>query len=347
MTRDIDFMNLSRQDILDLANPTKDYAEMIEVWPALRLDWSNHREAVSKLRVQTEVADEVDEPDPTVKETFQAFSARDGHGLKLRIFRSARAPASRGPLIVLWHGGGWILGSPTMVADMARELVKKFPGAVVIAPNYRLAPEHPWPASINDAWDSFNHIRTDSTVQALADVSTGFIIGGISAGASMALAFAHLARDERLTPKITGVYSACGSIRPREPELLEAKYRERYLSRTQEECIDNPVLSKDVAKLMFECAKPDVSSKLFAPLIWPEGDGHRNLPKIYQQLCGRDVNRDEGLIFDDILKSQGGQSRVGLYVGLPHCFWLALTHLPEFKQWKKDTLDGFEWLLED
>lgn len=320
--------------------------QIMKVWPPLKIDWNDKQNAVAKLRTQTEIADEMDEQDPAVNEEIRKISARDGYQLTLRIFRSSQHTDTEGPRVVLWHGGGWVLGSPTMVANIARSLCKRF-GAIVIAPNYRLAPEHPWPTSINDAWDSFNWIREHIATQREEREGGGtFIVGGISAGASMAIAIAHLAKDEDLAPPITGLYSACGSVRPLDPERLDPSYRERYLSRTQDECMNNPILSKDLTNLMTECAQPDVQSKLYLPLLWPGNEDHRGLPKIYQQLCGRDYNRDEGLIFDHLLKKHGGQSRVDFYPGLPHCFWIALTYVPEYKQWEEDTMSGFQWLLD-
>jgi acetyl esterase/lipase len=311
----------------------------------MKIDWSDQTSAVARIRMQTEVADEMDELDPLVRENYKKMPARDGHQIQLRIFKSnqhSTRPAP--PLVVMWHGGGWTIGSPTMVAEIARSIVKRF-GVVVVAPNYRLSPEHPWPIFFNDCADSLDWLRKNAA-DVGADPSRGFVIGGVSAGGHMALALAHVARDEKSEPKITGVWSNCGSIRPLDPSLLEEKYHERFLSRTQPECLNNPVLSPEIIDLMYRCAKPDMQSKLWAPLLWPSGDGHKGLPKVYQQLCGRDANRDEGLIFDDILKKEGVPSRVDLYPGLPHCFWLAFQHVPEYEQWKRDTLDGFQWLLD-
>lgn len=231
-----------------------------------------------------------------------------------------------------------------MVAEIARWLVKKF-NAVVAAPAYRLAPEHVFPTAINDAWDTFSWIANNATKSLQSDPSKGFIVGGVSAGATISIVLAHLARDSDLEPKLTGVYSACGSVRPRDINDLDLKYRERSLSRDQKECIHNPVLSKEMSDFMRDCYQADVKSMLFAPLMWPEGEGHKGFPKLYQQVCGRDPARDEAYIFEDILKELGGETKTDLYVGLPHCFWIGLRYLPEGKRWERDTVDGFAWLL--
>lgn len=310
----------------------------------MRMDWNDLHGAASRLRVVTEMADEDDELDPLVREEFLQAPARDGYGLEMRVFRSKRYAPSPGPLIVLWHGGGWCIGSPTMVAGMARSFVKTF-GAVVVAPRYRLAPENPWPTSTNDAWDGFLWISKNAKDVLRADPEKGFIIGGVSAGASMAISFAHLARDLKHEPRVTGVFSNCGSIRTTDPGLLEEKYRQRYLSRSQPECVDNPVLSKEMTDWMTACCKPNMKDKVYSSMFWPGEEGRKGLPRIYQQLCGRDPNRDEGLIWDDMLKKDGVETRLDLYVGLPHCFWLVMTHLPEYSKWKEDTTEGLRWLL--
>lgn len=310
----------------------------------MRMDWTDLHGAAAKMRVLTEMADEDDEQDPLVKEEILKAPARDGYELEMRVFRSKKASTSPGPLIVLWHGGGWCIGSPTMVADMARSFVKTL-GAVVVAPRYRLAPENPWPTSTNDAWDGFLWISKYAKGLLRADPEKGFIIGGVSAGASMAISFAHLARDMKHEPKVTGVFSNCGSARPADPEMLEEKYRERLLSRSQPECVNNPVLSTEMTNWMTACCKPDTKDKIYSSMQWPGEDGRKGLPRVYQQLCGRDTNRDEGLIWGDMLTRDGVETRLDLYIGLPHCFWLSLSHLPEFRRWKEDTIEGFRWLL--
>ncbi|KAF2171751.1 hypothetical protein M409DRAFT_63349 [Zasmidium cellare ATCC 36951] len=289
------------------------------------------------------MAEEQDEKDVAVSEESLKVPAKDGYENELRVFRSAKA-STPGPLIVLYHGGGCILGSPTMVADVARWLVKKY-NAVVAAPAYRLAPEHVFPTSGNDAWDTFSWVAKNATTTLRSDPSKGFIIGGVSAGATMSIIIAHLARDNKVEPKITGVYSACGSIRPRDINDMEPKYRERYLSRDQKECIYNPVLSKEMSDFMAACYQADTKSKLYAPLMWPDGEGHKGFPRIYQQVCGRDPGRDEVFIFEDILKGLGVETKTDLYLGLPHCFWIGLKSLPEGKRWERDTVDGIGWLL--
>ncbi|KAK3696597.1 hypothetical protein LTR37_017850 [Vermiconidia calcicola] len=345
----MDFTSLSTQEILDLAKPTKEYAELREKFK-FELDWDDDQEAISTLRQFVAFQELADRKDPGVNEETLHAVARDGHQLPLRVFRAAKANAvhvelSRSPLIVLFYGGGFILGSPTSMAALARSLVKRF-NAVVVAPTYRLAPEYPFPTGVNDGWDAVAWIAENAEVLE-ADPNQGFLVGGISAGGNITNVVTHLARDRGLQPLITGNWLSVPGVRlaPKNADELPQKYKERLLSRAQEAVIDSRTLPPGMVKLMNRSNKRDENSELASPLIWPTDMGHKKMPRTYFQVCGADTGRDEALVYDDMLKAEGIETRLDVYPGLPHAFWHSLKGLPESKRWLQDTLDGFAWLL--
>lgn len=75
----------------------------MEVWPPLKIDWSNKDAAVSRIREQTSIAEELDELDPDVEEQYIKAPVRDGYENSLRIFKP-KGTSKPGPLIVLYHG---------------------------------------------------------------------------------------------------------------------------------------------------------------------------------------------------------------------------------------------------
>ena len=313
---------------------------------------SDPSKALETLRHLVNLQIQADQKDADVEEETLHAPSSDGSSLPINIYRAAGSSAATNegkpslPLVVLYFPGGFALGSPTLMAPLARRLVKRF-NAVVVTPTYRLAPEHPFPTAFNDGWDSLSWIAENASGVLRADPSKGFVVGGISSGGNITNTIVHHARDIGLQPPITGVWLSCIGVRlaPKDAHLLPEKYRERNLSRSQPECINSVVTTPAIAKVTVEALKPDVDSNLYAPMIWPTAVGHKDLPKTYSQVCGMDAPRDEALIFNDMLKSEGVPTRLTLYPGLPHCFWGSFKELPQSKQWETDTMDGFAWLL--
>lgn len=110
----------------------------------------------------------------------------------VRIYRGARTPAT-GAAALLWiHGGGMVMGdldqSDAYCADVADTL-----GVVVVSVDYRVAPEHPYPAPLEDCYAALRWLGA-STGALGVDVAR-VAIGGSSAGAGLAAGLALLARD--------------------------------------------------------------------------------------------------------------------------------------------------------
>ncbi len=97
------------------------------------------------------------------------------------------------PLLVYLHGGGFVLGGLDSHDDVCAELCA---GAriEVVAVDYRLAPEHPFPAGFEDCW---------AVLKAVASINAEIIVGGDSAGGNLAAALALKARDEE-APRLKG-----------------------------------------------------------------------------------------------------------------------------------------------
>ena len=291
--------------------------------------------------------------DSEVDEESLSVPTHDGASLELRVYRlTPFSPAaaehegeSASPLILLFHGGHHVLGSPGVLSTLCGSLTKAF-NAVVVSAGYRLAPEHPFPVGVEDAWDVLSWCAKNASSTLYADPTQGFIVGGVSSGGSLSVILAHQAHEQKLEPPITGIYLAAASVRMpgNDPAKLPDKYKERYLSRQQDECIDSPVLPTHMVELMETLYQPDKDSKLYAPLGWP--NGHADMPRTYSQVCGMDPCRDENLIYADMLKEEGVPAKVELYAGLPHAFWGTLPALPQSEKWRQDTINGFKWLLQ-
>ena len=112
--------------------------------------------------------------------------------IRLRV-HIPRAWASARPIVLALHGGGWCWGSPEQSRWMAGRIAART-GAVVVAPAYRLAPEHPYPAAVEDCWAVLTWVVANA--DELGADPTRIAVLGDSAGGTLAAVLALRARDE-------------------------------------------------------------------------------------------------------------------------------------------------------
>lgn len=93
------------------------------------------------------------------------------------------AGSGRRPVLVWFHGGGWVIGSAEQSLHTAKDLAARA-GCVVVVPEYRLAPEHPFPAAYDDAL-SATRAAIEQADQLGGDPSR-VAVGGDSAGGNLA-----------------------------------------------------------------------------------------------------------------------------------------------------------------
>ncbi|KAJ9611372.1 hypothetical protein H2200_004556 [Cladophialophora chaetospira] len=314
-------------------------------FPLPQIDLSNGYEAPLAMFRELEARWPTPPSIPEVSESNLKYKTRDGAELNLFLFHAANAKAGPKPLVIFFHGGGGVMGNAYSVAPLARDLVRDH-DCIVISPHYRLAPESPFPTGPNDAWDAFEYIGTNAaSIHPEIDLYRGLIVGGASQGAVLTSLIALRAKDTPSLPKITGLYFAAGGFIA-SPESIPAKYRDLYLSRTDERCLRAPMLNKET-KAMFDAAyNPDTASPLYRAFNNVPLDLHKDLaPKVYFQVCGADILRDDALIYAQLLEDLGVNVKVDVYEGAPHVFWSVFVSTKLAGRWKQDTRGAVAWLL--
>jgi acetyl esterase len=116
---------------------------------------------------------------------------RPAGALPVRIY----TPPGKGPFPVLiyLHGGGWVLGNLDTHDDYCRSLASRA-SAVVVSVDYRLAPEHPFPAPLNDSYEALKWAA--ATAASFGGDASRLAVAGDSAGGNLAAATALMARDK-------------------------------------------------------------------------------------------------------------------------------------------------------
>jgi acetyl esterase/lipase len=104
-------------------------------------------------------------------------------------------PATSGPapLVVFYHGGGWVIGDLDTHDPLCR-LTCRDADVHVLSIDYRLAPEHPAPAAVDDAYAAFKWACEHA--EELGAIPDKIVVGGDSAGGNLAAVVSQLARDE-------------------------------------------------------------------------------------------------------------------------------------------------------
>lgn len=115
----------------------------------------------------------------------------DGTRLPIRVYDPAPGRAHRG-VLVFAHGGGWTLGSIDM-ADPVCRFLARYSGVPIVSVGYRLAPENPFPAGLDDVVAAFRYVRDHARDFGVTvdELDTHIGIGGHSAGANLAAVAAH------------------------------------------------------------------------------------------------------------------------------------------------------------
>lgn len=227
--------------------------------------------------------------------------AADGHDIPIRVY----TPPGEGPfpILVWFHGGGWVLGSIEQSDPVARALCKGA-GCVTVSVEYRLAPEHPFPAGLDDCMAALRW-----TVEHAAELGgdgSRVAVGGDSAGGNLAAAACLVARDE-------GGPDLCFQL---------LVYPVTDFDTTTRSMVDNAegfMLTTEAMQWFYDhYTQPSQRGEpLAAPLRAPDLAG---LPPALVITAEFDPLRDEGEAYGRRLAEAGVPTTVSRYDGMIHGF---------------------------
>ena len=226
-----------------------------------------------------------------------------GGDIPIRVY----SPKAQKPLraLIYFHGGGWVLGDLESHDHVCRALANSVP-CVVISVDYRLAPEHKFPAAVDDSYAATQWIGNHA-YQLGVDRSR-IAVGGDSAGGNLAAVVSQIARD-RGDPHIIHqllIYPAT-DMRMGMPSI--------------DENADGPLLTKAAMHWFvnhYLNGERDRIDPLASPLL---ATNLRGLPPAFIITAECDPIRDEGEAYGRRLKDAGVPVDVERYEGMPHGFF--------------------------
>ncbi|EPQ57404.1 alpha/beta-hydrolase [Gloeophyllum trabeum ATCC 11539] len=273
-----------------------------------------------------------------VKEVDISISGTDGHKIPIRLHSPATPPADGSPLVMIFHGGGFVAGGLHNETESSRLFVQNL-GCVVVNVDYRLAPKHPFPAAPNDCWDATKWVAANAA-ELKADPSKGFIIAGTSSGGNLAAVCGVLARDHQLSPPVTGLLLMVPCFF--DSHDIPEKYKGDLKS--YEEQKNAATLNQSLIDTFEAAYKPDGNSTLYN--LYTPNATRAGLPPTFLQVCELDPLRDDAIVFERELREDLGiPTKLLKYDNVPHGFWAFWPHKEESKRFMMDTVDGLRWLL--
>jgi acetyl esterase len=243
------------------------------------------------------------------------IAARDGFSLPARLYAAEVAGNCRRPLLLYFHGGGFVVGNIATHDTLCRELARQG-SCMVVSVGYRLAPEHRFPTAVDDAWDALAWLRRQAPE--LGGDADRMAVGGDSAGGTLAAVCAIHARNAgwRLVLQLL-IYPGCGAY----PDTLSHR---RFQA--------GPVLDRallDWFSDQYLRGPADRNDWRFAPLLAADLDG---LAPAWLGLAECDPLVDEGIAYADRLRMAGVAVDLEIYRGVVHEFVKMGRALPEARQ---------------
>jgi acetyl esterase len=238
-------------------------------------------------------------PGPEIESTLDVELVVDRGVVPARRYR----PPAAGPGALVWfHGGGWICGRPADYDAVCGTLALAT-GLEVIAVDYRLAPEHPFPAALEDSF---------AALKAMSDELDGagpLVIGGESAGGNIAAVCAALAREHGPEIALQILVYPVTDHDFNTPSYL--KYADVGFS-----------VGRTEMEWFWDCYVPDHAKRLDPRASPARAASLEGLPPAYIVIAGNDVLRDEGLDYATRLIDSGVPVELRHYEDVHHGFFI-------------------------
>ncbi|MEV2269451.1 alpha/beta hydrolase [Nonomuraea africana] len=246
-------------------------------------------------------------PDPLVTiEDLRVPGPEGDPDVRLRVYRPAEPVQVPLPCLYWIHGGGMVVGSPDADDPFAGHFVKAI-GCVVVSVDYRLAPEHPDPAPVEDCFAGL--LWTAKNATELGIDPTRLAVGGASAGGGLAAGTVLLARD-RGGPALTFQLLVCPMLDDRDNTPSTAQFETAVVWNRAANVFGWSALLGD------RKGREDVSPYA-APARAHDLSG---LPRTFIDVGELEVFRDECLTYAQRLAQAGVSTELHLYPGAFHGF---------------------------
>lgn len=244
----------------------------------------------------------------------------DGASIGARVLLPSASPIA---VVIYYHGGGWVIGSPDAFETLGRELAART-GAAVVLPDYRLAPEHPYPTAAEDAWAALEWVAAHVTQ--IAGTPVPIVVAGDSSGGNLAAIVAQRATAQG-GPEIAMQVLAY-------PVTDGAMDTESFSEPDCQQLLDGPAMA-----WFWDQYAPDPASRMNPDASPLRASDFAGLPPAVVLTAEHDPLRDEGEAYAVKLREAGVPVHSRRFLGQMHGFLQLVNVLP-------GSFDGLDYVAE-
>jgi acetyl esterase len=249
-------------------------------------------------------------PGPDVDKSYDVqLPTADGHDFTVRVLIPAGEIRA---LVVYYHGGGWVIGNVDEYDTLARTLANGLHAALVNV-DYRLAPEHRYPAAADDAWSALQWASEQMTE--IAGGPVPLVVMGDSAGGNLSAVVAQKARDAG-GPELAA-------------QVLIYPVTDADLDNSTYSDPENQLmLTRDAMIWFWDHYAPDEASRLHPDACPLQAADLAGLAPAIVLTAEHDVLRSEGEAYADRLRQAGVPVEHRRFAGQMHGFFPMVNLLP-------------------
>ncbi|GHF54583.1 acetyl esterase [Amycolatopsis bartoniae] len=236
----------------------------------------------------------------------------DGQGGRFRV-RVLRPEGEPRAIIVYFHGGGWVLGDIDLQYDHLGRVLANLTRSTVVLVNYRKAPEHPFPAAVEDAYTGLTW-AAEHAAELAAD-GAPLVVAGDSAGGNLAAVTALRARD-KAGPRI-GYQALVYPVTDCDAE------RPSYLAAENQ-----LLLGRDTMLWFWHHYLPDERARKHPDAAPLRAADHTGLPPALVYVAEYDPLHDEGVAYAEALRAAGVRVELEEAKGQMHGYFQMVNILP-------------------
>jgi acetyl esterase len=227
---------------------------------------------------------------PSLRIENRRIDVADDRAIALRIYWPPDAPHGPLPVVVFFHGGGFAIGDlETHDAFSRKHAIGGT--AIVVSVEYRLAPEHPYPAAVQDAWAATQWVAEHA--EELGADPARLAVAGDSSGGNLAAVVSQLARDAG-GPQIVFqlLWYPATTWDPSLPSFTENA--------------EAPILNRKAIDMLSRWYAAEADPADMPPTLAPaRAQNLAGLPPAYIAVAGHDPLRDDGARYAELLASAG------------------------------------------